>query len=412
MMPVSMIILAGGHSRRMGVDKAALTYQGKTFLEIQTAKAEALGISEILISGYTGLPDRIPGKGPLGGLETCLRASKHPWALVLPVDAPLVSVEELRKLLSFAQASGKKAVFLQCGGDEHPLIGVYHVSLADAMEAEYTQGRGSVFAFLRRVDYGIYHSSAPKKLFVNINDPESYQEIGGDGMEHHDDCIAQQKVRMVYRDGGVEPEILDVLQEYNTVVCLNGTPVLKLTCIAQHLEELVLGRLYTDGWISGVEDVAQMVFIEDRVLVTLTGEVPAVLRERTEPLTAIPWTNDQVFQLADAFGAGSPLHRRTWSTHSCFLAKNGEILFSCEDIGRHNALDKAMGFALKNGIDLTKCLIFTSGRVPTDMAWKVIQAGIPVLCSKGAATDKSIALGKQFGLTMLCSVRRDSFRIL
>ena len=72
---ISMIILAGGASSRMGRDKSDLTIDGKTFLEMQIEKGEKLGISDILLSGYHGenkykypiIPDRFPGKGPLGG---------------------------------------------------------------------------------------------------------------------------------------------------------------------------------------------------------------------------------------------------------------------------------------------------------------------------------------------------------
>ena len=68
---ISMIILAGGASSRMGRDKSDLTIDGKTFLEMQIEKGEKLGISDILLSGYHGenkykypiIPDRFPGKG-------------------------------------------------------------------------------------------------------------------------------------------------------------------------------------------------------------------------------------------------------------------------------------------------------------------------------------------------------------
>ena len=59
-------------------------------------------------------------------------------------------------------------------------------------------------------------------------------------------------------------------------------------------------------------------------------------------------------------------------------------LFSCEDIGRHNALDKVIGYALRHQIDLTECMVYSSGRIPTDMAMKAIYAGIPVLSSKAS----------------------------
>ena len=105
-----------------------------------------------------------------------------------------------------------------------------------------------------------------------------------------------------------------------------------------------------------------------------------------------------------------PLHAATWATHSCFLARNGEILFSCEDIGRHNAMDKAIGYALRNGIPLSECMVYSSGRIPTDMAKKAIRAAIPVLISKAAPTRQAIALAHTYGLTLICAARRDSMR--
>ena len=69
-----MVVLAGGASSRMGRDKSDLTIEGKTFLEMQIEKGRKLGINDILLSGYHGekkyeypiVPDRFPGKGPLG----------------------------------------------------------------------------------------------------------------------------------------------------------------------------------------------------------------------------------------------------------------------------------------------------------------------------------------------------------
>ena len=138
---ISMIILAGGASSRMGRDKSDLTIDGKTFLEMQIEKGEKLGISDILLSGYHGenkykypiIPDRFPGKGPLGGLEACFRKAKNPYCLVLGVDVPLVPAEELAALIRQSMHSDAKAVILSHGGHEEPLMGVYCTDLADAM---------------------------------------------------------------------------------------------------------------------------------------------------------------------------------------------------------------------------------------------------------------------------------------
>ncbi|MDO5538626.1 MAG: molybdenum cofactor guanylyltransferase [Eubacteriales bacterium] len=181
---LSMVILAGGASSRMGKDKSDLPICGKTFLEIQIEKGQLLGIKDILVSGYRGkkcsvrvVEDRIPGRGPLGGLESCLREAENEWCLVLGVDVPMVPADVLERLIEKAFNSSAPAVILRHGEHEEPLIGVYRTDLADAMAQEITERKGSVFAFLRRIGYGTYVSGAADKYFANVNDPAAYDTL-------------------------------------------------------------------------------------------------------------------------------------------------------------------------------------------------------------------------------------------
>lgn len=183
-MKYSMIILAGGRSSRMGRDKSELMLGEDTFLEAQIRKGRMLGIQDILVSGYRGqrcpapvVRDRLEGKGPLGGLESCLRRIAHEKALVLGVDTPLVPAGELEKLLREAEKNGKEITILSHGGKEEPLIGVYGRGLADAMAEEVERRKGSVFAFIRRMGYGVYESGGGEEWFFNINRPEDYAHI-------------------------------------------------------------------------------------------------------------------------------------------------------------------------------------------------------------------------------------------
>ena len=152
---------------------------------MQIEKGEKLGISDILLSGYHGekkykypvIPDRFPGKGPLGGLEACFRKAKNPYCLVLGVDVPLVPAEELVALIRQSLCSDAKAVIMSHGGHEEPLMGVYRTDLADAMLEEITLRKGAVFAFLQRNGYECYESQVPDRYFSNINDPEMYSKI-------------------------------------------------------------------------------------------------------------------------------------------------------------------------------------------------------------------------------------------
>ncbi len=167
-----------------------------------------------------------------------------------------------------------------------------------------------------------------------------------------------------------------VLQENHMKLFLNGVPEETLVCTPTELSALVLGHLYTEGRIAGVEDVCSIAVSAEGTQAEAVTRGPANL---SAPLAAdgaekalrrrgdFRWEPRWIYALGRAFHAGAPLYRATHGIHSCFLMQDGEILYCCEDIGRHNALDKAVGRALMDGVDLRRCVLFSSGRIPADM---------------------------------------------
>lgn len=97
------VVLAGGRSQRMGVDKARLLWRGRTLLEHATGMLREAGCSRVLVSGdhpgYACVPDQFPDRGPLGGLASIVgQASEARW-LVVAIDQPLLDASMLRALL-------------------------------------------------------------------------------------------------------------------------------------------------------------------------------------------------------------------------------------------------------------------------------------------------------------------------
>lgn len=234
----------------------------------------------------------------------------------------------------------------------------------------------------------------------------------------------------IARDGTMQERTEEVLAEHSVTVTINGTPAGKVTCIPEHLELLILGRLLTEGLISSMEDVTALrlsdasdeiaVLLTDRTAVVTgqpmlrgnhTGNDAYAIARNLPPVAPIFWKPEWIFALADHFAAGTPLHEKTWATHSCILARDGQILFTCEDISRHNALDKAIGFALQQGIPLTQCTMYSSGRIPTDMAAKAVRAGIPILVSKASPTAAAVAFAREHRLTLICAARSDRMKL-
>ena len=249
---------------------------------------------------------------------------------------------------------------------------------------------------------------------------------------------AECPLRVVYADGekngeGENKEYRTLIREHFLDVVVNEVKVFRLVCTATDLPCLVLGRLLTEGLIERAEDVESLSLCESGCVARVFLKEKPLLKEleKREPtcctgnrilagkaeaanLKKLPeadWREEWIFTMAEAFGRDSGLHKRTGGTHSCYLGIEGRCVYSSEDIGRHNALDKCIGYMLQEGLPREKCMLFTTGRVPTDMVEKVIAAGVPVLISKAVPTENAVLLAGEYGLNLFCRAWPDRFDI-
>ncbi|MBS1194441.1 MAG: formate dehydrogenase family accessory protein FdhD [Methanomicrobia archaeon] len=103
----------------------------------------------------------------------------------------------------------------------------------------------------------------------------------------------------------------------------------------------------------------------------------------------------------------SEIHRLTGGVHVVGLASDRGVLCVREDIGRHNAMDRAIGYGLTEGIDLARTFVVSSGRISSEMARKCLVAGIPIVVSRSATTVLAVELAEKNGLT-ICAFARGS----
>jgi FdhD protein len=119
-----------------------------------------------------------------------------------------------------------------------------------------------------------------------------------------------------------------------------------------------------------------------------------------------------VAQLPQKLRAHQGLFQQTGGLHAAALYDTGGNLLAVrEDVGRHNALDKLVGWALLGSrLPLSQGLVLVSGRASYELAQKTLAAGIPILASISAPSSLAVELAEEFNLTLI-GFLRDSFNL-
>jgi FdhD protein len=107
--------------------------------------------------------------------------------------------------------------------------------------------------------------------------------------------------------------------------------------------------------------------------------------------------------------AGS--HKEYGGFHTSAMTDGEELLSVAEDIGRHNTVDKIMGECLLKGISPRDRLLFSTGRISSEMLLKVARMGVPIVASRQATTSRSVSLAKELGVTLIGYVRGERMTV-
>jgi len=121
--------------------------------------------------------------------------------------------------------------------------------------------------------------------------------------------------------------------------------------------------------------------------------------------------SDVLCGLPEKLGGSQDIFSRTGGLHAAGLfTANGELLVAREDIGRHNALDKVVGWALREGrVPLAEFILVVSGRCGFEIAQKAIAAGIPIVASVSAPSSLAVQLARELNLTLVGFLRGRRF---
>jgi len=222
---------------------------------------------------------------------------------------------------------------------------------------------------------------------------------------------------IMYKNGSIS-EIDDaIVCEDSFTLHLNDRPLLTMVASDDHLRELGAGFIICSGIADRIDSVTvsdDQIFVEAPV----TGEYLATLEssggyanlaEPPEVFSTSRITPEKVLEVRESIDSDAWL--KTGALHASVLFYKGELAIRCEDIGRHNSVDKVVGHAILNNLPVSECVIGCTGRQPSGMVQKAANAGIPIIVSRAASTDQGIRTAEKAKITLICFTREGRFTV-
>lgn len=213
-------------------------------------------------------------------------------------------------------------------------------------------------------------------------------------------------------------------------VSVNGKEILSLYCTPSMVREFVVGFMMTEGIIKGGWCAERMsIDFGDEIFVDIPAEgdvstegkvitsgcVGGITFEKKIDDSPInddfSIGSDKLREVFNLFQARSDLYRLTGCIHSAALSDGENILCFAEDIGRHNAVDKVIGYAILENIPFSGKIMLASGRISSEISSKCARWGIPMIATRTAPTNLAIEIAEKRGVTIVGFIRGKRFNV-
>lgn len=242
----------------------------------------------------------------------------------------------------------------------------------------------------------------------------------------------KREILRMFSDGTVKRVDDDMIVEKRMILEVDGSREAVVIFTPGEEELWALGNLYCRRMIESMDDIGSIKIEDGRIIVERTRRREgwklearflhtasgAFLEEKRNSalqpeILPVKWqiSFDTVMSGIDWIGE-APLFKTAGSVHvAALVSPQGDLLFRTEDVGRHNAVDKAVGWLLKNKMKTCQVGLITSGRLPEDMVLKGAGAKIPLMASISAATADGADAARRCNMTLIGFARNGRFNV-
>ncbi|MFT4961556.1 MAG: FdhD protein [Paracoccaceae bacterium] len=228
-------------------------------------------------------------------------------------------------------------------------------------------------------------------------------------------------------------QTISVVEERPLTIYLNSQEIVTAMTIGDYPEYLALGFLRNQGMLLDDDDITGVDYDDDlEVVVVRTTRKTSYeekLKKKTRTsgcavgtvfgdmmegldgvqLPATPVRTSWLYELAARINRTPSLYLEAGAIHGTILCRENVPLVYMEDVGRHNAVDKIAGWMLRHDRVADDKILYTTGRLTSEMVIKTALMGIPVLASRSGFTAWGVEIAREVGLTLIGRMRGQRF---
>lgn len=235
------------------------------------------------------------------------------------------------------------------------------------------------------------------------------------------------------RDQNGKEVQIRVVEERPLTIFLNSQEIVTAMTIGDYPEYLALGFLRNQGMLLADDQVTGVDYDDDLETIVVrtaretsyeekvkkktrtsgcaVGTVFGDMMEGLEGLKLPPaeLRTSWLYDLSKQINTLPSLYLEAGAIHGTVLCEQHTPLVYMEDVGRHNAVDKIAGWLFRHGAPVEDKILYTTGRLTSEMVIKTAQMGIPVLASRSGFTAWGVEIAQQVGLTLIGRLRGQRF---